>query len=90
MGGGGLIPFYYPIGGGIIPCGGPDMFGGGPLIGAGPRIGIPGAPIPTPLPGPARPPGAYCIIGATYIERAIGCALPIPDIPADSPTLLPA
>ena len=64
--------------------------GGGPLIGAGPLIGIPGAPIPTPLPGPAKPAGAYYITGATYIDLAIGCALPIPPIDAASPTLLPA
>ena len=66
------------------------MLGGGPLIGAGPLIGMPGAPIPTPLPGPARPPGAYCIIGATCIDLPIGYALPIPPMPADSPTRLPA
>ena len=72
-----------------MPCGG-AYIGGGPLIGAGPRIGIPGAPIPTPLPGPAKPAGACCISGATYIDLAIGYALPIPPIVAASPTLLPA
>ena len=73
LGGGGLIAFYCPpMGGGIIPYGGPCIFGGGPLIGAGPLIGMPGAPIPTPLPGPARPPGACCMTGATYIDRFMG------------------
>ena len=93
LGGGGLIAFYCPGigGGGIIPCGGGCMLGGGgPLIGAGPLTGMPGAPIPTPLPGPARPPGACYMIGATCIDLPIGCALPMPAIAADSPTRLPA
>ena len=57
FGGGGCdMPIYY---GGciIIPWGGRAI--GGPLIGAGPRMGIfGGAPMPTPLPGPAKPAGA--------------------------------
>ena len=71
-------------------CYGGAIVGGGPRIGAGPLIGIPGAPIPTPLPGPASPAGACYIIGATCIVLAIGCALPTPPIAAPSPTLLPA
>ena len=71
-------------------CYGGAIVGAGPLIGGGPLIGIPGAPIPTPLPGPANPAGAYCIIGATCIDLPIDCALPIPPIAAPSPTLLPA
>ena len=37
-------------------------------------MGMPGAPIPTPLPGPARPGGAYDIIGACCIVLCIGLA----------------
>ena len=59
-GGGGRILFEPGIGAGyIMPIGGLAIEGGGPRIGAGPRIGgIPGAPIPTPRQGPARPGGA--------------------------------
>ena len=57
LGGGGYcMPIYY--GGYIIPYGGRAM--AGPLIGAGPLMGMlgGGAPMPTPLPGPASPAGA--------------------------------
>ena len=59
LGGGGRIPFAPGIGGGcIIPTGGLVIAGGGPRMGAGPRRGgIPGPPMPTPLPGPASPGG---------------------------------
>ena len=62
------MPLEPGIGGGgcIMPTGGLAMAGGGPLKGVGPRIGgIPGPPMPTPRPGPARPGGGWFIIGVT-------------------------
>ena len=77
LGGGGLIGFAPggPIGGGgyIMPTGGLPMAGGGPRMGAGPLIGgMPGPPMPTPLPGPASPGGAWFIIGVTCVALPMG------------------